>query len=96
LWCILIAITSFLMISTIRYHNFKHLGIFSRRPRIVLVTAALMIGLIFKYSEVMLLLLAVIYASSGPLAKIHQMVRKLPIHVTPSESQTPMETRREP
>ena len=95
LWCILIAITSFLMISTIRYHNFKHLGIFSRRPRIVLVATALMIGLIFKYSNVMLLLLAVVYAASGPLAKLHQMVRKLPIHVTP-ENQASMDTRREP
>jgi CDP-diacylglycerol--serine O-phosphatidyltransferase len=95
LWCILIAITSFLMISTIRYHNFKHLGIFSRRPRIVLVTAALMIGLIFKYSEQMLLLLAVVYVSSGPLGKLHQMVRKVTAHVTP-ENQSSMETRREP
>jgi CDP-diacylglycerol--serine O-phosphatidyltransferase len=95
LWGILIAITSFLMISTIRYHNFKHLGIFSRRPRIVLVTAALMIGLIFKYSEQMLLLLAVVYVSSGPLGKLHQMVRKVTAHVTP-ENQSSMETRREP
>jgi CDP-diacylglycerol--serine O-phosphatidyltransferase len=95
LWCILIAITSFLMISTIRYHNFKHLGIFSRRPRIVLVATALMIGLIFKYSKIMLLLLAVVYVASGPLAKLQQMVRKLPIHVTPPEDQASMDTRRE-
>jgi CDP-diacylglycerol--serine O-phosphatidyltransferase len=97
LWCVLIGVTAFLMISTIRYHNFKHLGIFSRRPRVVLVTAALLIGLIFRYSEVMLLLLAVTYVSSGPLGKLHSMVRKLPIHVTPPENQASMETpRREP
>lgn len=97
LWCVLIGITAFLMISTIRYHNFKHLGIVSRRPRIVLVAAALLIGLIFRYSEPMLLLLAVAYVASGPLAKLHQMVRKLPIHVTTPGNQASMETpRREP
>jgi CDP-diacylglycerol--serine O-phosphatidyltransferase len=97
LWSVLIGITAFLMISTIRYHNFKHLGIITRRPRIVLVAAALMIGLIFRYSEPMLLLLALAYVSSGPLAKLHQMVRKLPIHVTTPENQSSMDApRREP
>jgi CDP-diacylglycerol--serine O-phosphatidyltransferase len=97
LWCILVGVTAFLMISTIRYHNFKHLGFFSRRPRLVLLAAALMIGLIFKYSEPTLLILAVAYASSGPLSKLQQMVRKLPIHVTPPDRPATMETpRREP
>ena len=97
LWSVLIGITAFLMISTIRYHNFKHLGILTRRPRIFLVAAALMIGLIFRYSEPMLLLLALTYVSSGPLAKLHQMVRKLPIHVTTPDNQASMDTqRREP
>jgi len=94
LWSVLIGITAFLMISTIRYHNFKHLGIFSRRPRIILVAAALMIGLIFRYSEQMLLLLALAYVSSGPLAKLHQLVRKLPIHVTTPDNQASMDTSR--
>ena len=67
-----------------RNDNFKELGIFSRRPRVTLVIAAMMIGLIFRYSEVMLLLLAVVYVSSGPVGKLHQLVRKLPIHVTPA------------
>lgn len=81
LWSILIGVTAFLMISTVRYHNFKELGIFSRRPRITLVAAAMMIGLIFRYSEEMLLLLAVVYAASGPFSKLMQLVRKLPVHV---------------
>ena len=57
----------------------------------------MMIGLIFKYSEPMLLLLALAYASSGPLGKLHQLVRKLPIHVTTPENQASMDSsRREP
>ena len=97
LWSMLIAITAFLMISTVRYHNFKELGIFSRRPRVTLVIAAMMIGLIFKFSEVTLLLLAVVYVSSGPVGRIHQLVRRLPIQVTPAAERTALETpRREP
>jgi CDP-diacylglycerol--serine O-phosphatidyltransferase len=96
-WCILIGVTAFLMISTVRYHNFKELGIFSRRPRITLVATAMMIALIFSYSEVTLLILAVIYVASGPVARIVQGLRKLPIHGTAQGEHTPMEAhRREP
>ena len=93
----LIGITAFLMISTVRYQNFKELGIFSRRPRLALVGAALMIGLIFRYSEVMLLLLALVYAGSGPFSRLLQAVRRLPLHVSPAGDRPPMEVpRREP
>jgi phosphatidylserine synthase len=80
------------MISTVRYHNFKELGFLSRRPRVALVIAAMMIGLIFSYSEEMLLLLAVVYVSSGPVAKLIQVVRKL----NSAREPRPMEARREP
>ena len=94
LWSLLIGVTAFLMISTVRYQNFKELGIFSRRPRLALVAAALMIGLIFKYSEWMLLLLAVAYAASGPFSRLLQAVRRLPLHAADGTS---MEVpRREP
>jgi CDP-diacylglycerol--serine O-phosphatidyltransferase len=79
LWCLLIGLTSFLMISTVRYHNFKELGIFSRRPRVTLVVAAMAIALIFSYSEPTLLILSVVYVSSGPIARLSQMVRRLPL-----------------
>jgi CDP-diacylglycerol--serine O-phosphatidyltransferase len=96
LWCLLIGLTAFLMISTVRYHNFKELGIVSRRPRVALVVAAMSIGLIFRYSEEMLLLLAVVYVSSGPVAKLVHVVRKLPLSTTPPREPEPMEVRREP
>ena len=96
LWCLLIGLTAFLMISTVRYHNFKELGIVSRRPRVALVVAAMMIALIFRYSEEMLLLLAVVYASSGPVAKLAQLVRKLQLPATAPRDAASMEPRREP
>ena len=94
-WCVLIGFTAFLMISTVRYHNFKELGIVSRRPRVALVVAAMMIALIFKYSEEMLLLLAVVYVSSGPVAKLVQTLRRLPLSTSSPRDPEPMEVRRE-
>jgi len=94
LWCLLIGTTAFLMISTIRYHNFKQLGFLSRRPRVVLVAAAVMIGLIFRYSEEMLLLLAMTYVGSGPFVKLQQMVRKLPIETSTPGEHTSMDAPR--
>lgn len=97
LWCVLIGITAFLMISTVRYQNFKELGIFSRRPRITLVAAAMLIALIFRYSEEALLVLAVVYVASGPVARLNQAVRKLPIHSVPPGDRSSLEVpRREP
>ena len=96
LWSLLIGVTAFLMISTVRYHNFKELGIFSRKPRVTLVATALMIGLIFRYSEIMLLLLAVVYVASGPVGWLVRSVRKLPIHIPATAEHPPMESRREP
>jgi CDP-diacylglycerol--serine O-phosphatidyltransferase len=90
LWCVLIGVTAFLMISTIRYQNFKDLGIFARRPR-ALVVAAMMIVLIYLYSEQMLLLLAVTYVASGPVSRLIQAVRKLPIHGAAQEEHPSME-----
>jgi len=96
LWCLLIGITAFLMISTIRYQNFKELGIFARRPRVTLVAAAMLIVLIFRYSEVTLLLLAVTYVASGPISRILQAVRRLPIHGSTQEENRSLEPHREP
>jgi len=96
LWCLLIGVTAFLMISTVRYNNFKELGIFSKRPRITLVIAAMTIALIFSYSEEMLLLLAVTYVSSGPISKLAQLVKKLPLPPSWRAQSTSMEPRREP
>ena len=97
LWCLLIGMTAFLMISTIRYQNFKELGIFARRPRMTLVAAAMLIVLIFQYSEVMLLLLAVTYVASGPVSRLIQAVRRLPIHGANHEEHRSLEPhQREP
>ena len=73
-----VLLTAFLMISTVRYHSFKELDIMKRGVRVVLFAAAMLIGLIIFYSEIVLLVMAVVYGASGPAGKLMQMVRRLP------------------
>ena len=53
------------MISTIRYPSFKELHFLKRGSRLTLFATASLIGLIYFYSEVMLLLISMAYVSSG-------------------------------
>jgi len=57
----------------------------------------MLIVLIFQYSEVMLLLLAVTYVASGPVSRLIQAVRRLPIHGAHQEEHRSLEPhQREP
>ena len=85
LWYLLILLVAFLMISTVRYHSFKEFDVRKPRPRLALFGTAMLIVVIFFYSEIVLLALATIYLSSGPIAKLMpfasrfaRIVRKLP------------------
>jgi CDP-diacylglycerol--serine O-phosphatidyltransferase len=75
LWNILVGFLAFLMISTIRYPSFKHIDMRSRKSYVSFYLLALMVALIYLYSQVVLLILATVYATSGILMKIYQMVK---------------------
>ncbi len=86
LWCLLILLLAFLMISTVRYPSFKDLDVRKARPSLALFTAAMLITLVIFYSEHVLLLAATIFVSSGLVIKLVQTVRRfLPSSVTQSE-----------
>jgi CDP-diacylglycerol--serine O-phosphatidyltransferase len=86
LWCFLILLISFLMISTVRYFSFKEFNPKKYGPRFALLATAMLIWLVIFYSEVVLLLIATIYVTSGPVMKLTQVVRRfLPARVTPGE-----------
>ena len=74
LWAFLIGTIAFLMISTVRYYSFKELDLKKPRPRLVFFVTAMLLGLTIFYSEYVLLALAVIYVSSGPILKMLQTV----------------------
>jgi CDP-diacylglycerol---serine O-phosphatidyltransferase len=64
-WYLLVLLTGLLMVSTIRYPSFKELHFLKGGSRLTLFATASLIGLIYFYSEVMLLLISLTYVSSG-------------------------------
>ena len=86
LWSFLILLLAFLMISTVRYSSFKEFDVKKARPSLALFVTAMLISLIYLYSEVMLLSMATIYVGSGLVGNLAQTVRRfLPSSVTRSE-----------
>jgi CDP-diacylglycerol---serine O-phosphatidyltransferase len=75
LWNILVGFLAFLMISTIRYPSFKQIDFRSRRSLVNFYLLALLVALIYLYSQGVLLILATAYATSGFLMKMIQMVK---------------------
>lgn len=74
---VLVAVLALLMISTIRYNNFKSSSPQPQRrsnTRTVLLIAVVMFS-IYSWSQVTLLIMATGYASMGPLAKLFSLFR---------------------
>jgi CDP-diacylglycerol--serine O-phosphatidyltransferase len=72
---VLVVCLAFLMISTLRYSSFKNVGVGNRNPRILIIALALVVTLIWFYSQWVLLILAVSYASLGVLAKVWSLLK---------------------
>src|SRR5262245_39660382 len=89
LWNILVGFLAFLMISTIRYPSFKHIDMRSRNSYVSFYLLALLVALIYLYSQVVLLLLASAYATSGFLMKMYQMVKHKNEVILPAEQLFP-------
>jgi CDP-diacylglycerol--serine O-phosphatidyltransferase len=86
LWSFLILLVAFLMISTVRYFSFKEFDVKKARPSFALFGTAMMISLIYLYSEIMLLTIATIYVSSGLIGNLTHAVRRfLPDRTATSE-----------
>ena len=86
LWSFLILLLAFLMISTVRYYSFKEFDVKKARPSLALFGTAMLISLIYLYSEVMLLAMATVYVSSGLILNLTHTVRRfLPSSASRSE-----------
>src|SRR5215475_9779201 len=57
-WGMLIVFLAFMMISTVRYSSFKEFDVKKAKPSLALAATAMLIGLVFFYSEEMLLAMA--------------------------------------
>ena len=75
-WLLVLLGTSLLMISTWRYYSFKHWDLRRRRKFVVVIGVATIVGLIWFYSHVVLLLIATSYVLSGILVRFSHALRR--------------------
>jgi len=66
----LVATLAFLMVSTVRYSSFKGVGAKRYHPRVLFLALTVLVLAIWFYSRWTLLVLAVTYATLGPLGKL--------------------------
>jgi CDP-diacylglycerol--serine O-phosphatidyltransferase len=75
-WLALLALLSFLMVSTWRYPSFKDLNLLQPQSRFTLVIAAVVIWMIVEYRGPTLLAMALAYVSSGIIIRIGGIIRR--------------------
>ena len=73
---LLTVVLSYLMISTIRYRSFKDLDLKQRRPAWILPLIAVVFAVIAFRPTLSLLALALVFAASGPVAKVVGFLRR--------------------
>ncbi|MBL8214730.1 MAG: CDP-diacylglycerol--serine O-phosphatidyltransferase [Bryobacterales bacterium] len=76
-WLSLIALLSFLMVSTWRYRSFKDLNLLTPRSPLSIIALGSLIMLIWNFSQPVLLGIGVGYVSSGILVRIGGIIRRL-------------------
>lgn len=75
-WLGLLALLSFLMVSTWRYRSFKDLQLLRPRSWLIVVLSGSVIYLIWMYPEPALLGLACVYVASGILVRLGGILRR--------------------
>jgi CDP-diacylglycerol--serine O-phosphatidyltransferase len=76
-WIATMGMLGFLMVSTWRYYSFKDINLRSPRSPLILVILSGLIYGIWNYSQIVLLLLALVYVMSGILIRLLGILRRL-------------------
>ena len=71
------ALLAVLMVSTFRYASFKDLGIKTNKPFFILPLLSVLVAGIWFYSEWVLLVMAALYVTHGPLMKLWSLLQRL-------------------
>ena len=77
-WLVIVGVTAFLMVSRVRYFSFKRLDLHRQRPFFYIIIFGIIIWAVWTYSEPVLLVLASVYALSGPVARVVSKIRPHP------------------
>jgi CDP-diacylglycerol--serine O-phosphatidyltransferase len=75
-WLLLLALLSFLMVSTWRYRSFKDFSLLRPRSPLMVILLGAIIYLTWNYSQVMFLAMGLTYVGSGILIRIGGLVRR--------------------
>ena len=75
LWLVLLGMLSFLMVCTWRYYSFKDLNLLQQRSFLTVTLIAMMIYLIWNFSQPVLLTMSILYVGSGPAIRLGGLVR---------------------
>jgi CDP-diacylglycerol--serine O-phosphatidyltransferase len=75
-WLALLGLLSFLMISTWRYYSFKGIGLAQPHSTLIIVAMGVLIYLVWNYSQIVLLGMAIAYVSSGIVIRIGGVIRR--------------------
>ena len=75
-WIAFLALLGFLMVSTWRYYSFKDVNLRSPRSYLILIIMGGLIYLIWNYSQIVLLLMALVYVMSGIVIRMLGILRR--------------------
>jgi CDP-diacylglycerol--serine O-phosphatidyltransferase len=88
LWLALLALLSFLMVSTWRYWSFKDLNLQRPRSTLILIAMGGIIYAIWNWSQPVLLVIASLYVGSGIAIRLGGIIRRhFPSNPKPPETQ---------
>jgi CDP-diacylglycerol--serine O-phosphatidyltransferase len=76
-WMCLLALLSFLMVSTWRYYSFKDLNLLRPGSPLTVILFSSIIYLIWAYSQLTLLAIAALYVGSGIVIRIGGVLRRM-------------------
>jgi CDP-diacylglycerol--serine O-phosphatidyltransferase len=76
-WLLLLGLLAFLMVCTWRYRSFKDLNLNRPRSPLLIVFVASFIYLMWNYSQVMLLVLMIMYVGSGIAVRIGGLLNRM-------------------
>lgn len=78
IWLGVIAVLGLLMVSRVRYYSFKSFDLRRRRPYVAIIVIGLIVWGIWAFSEQVLLMIALTYLLSGPIARLTSKFRPHP------------------
>jgi CDP-diacylglycerol--serine O-phosphatidyltransferase len=78
-WLVLLAATSFLMVSTWRFYSFKDLNLRNRHPFQLIIPMGAFVLLLVKFSGPVLFVLTVTYMLSGVMTRVVSLFRRRPV-----------------